>query len=86
MDFFQLQLKFHWNLFPNVNSTNEEVFVQLRLAPNGRQAIILTIGGLAYWRMYASLGLDKLIKYAEVTPWQQTWSGFSVMKIPSVFM
>ena len=30
------------------------------LAPTRRQAIIWTNGGLVYWRIYASLGLNEL--------------------------
>ena len=32
------------------------------LAPNRRQAIIWTNGGLGYWRIYTSLGLNELNK------------------------
>ena len=32
------------------------------LAPKRRQAIIWTIDGLVYWRIYASLGLNELTR------------------------
>ena len=37
------------------------------LVPKRRQAIIWTRGGLVYWRIYASLGLNELTEQIKIT-------------------
>ena len=39
---------------------NIPALVWIILVPNRRQAIIWTNGGLVYWRIYVSLGFNKL--------------------------
>ena len=36
----------------------EVIVLNIRLAPNGRRAIIWTNDGIVYWHLYGSPGLD----------------------------
>ena len=43
MKMIELRFKFHWALFPSVQLTKASIGSDYGLAPNKRQAIILTI-------------------------------------------
>ena len=49
-------LKFHWNLFPEVQLPIGQYWFRNCLALIRRLVFIWTIGGLSQWRIYASLG------------------------------
>ena len=51
---------FHWNLFPGVQLTINQLWFRYGLAPNRQQAIIWTNGGPVPWRIYTTLGGDEL--------------------------
>ena len=59
---FEFMLKFHLSLFLNVQQQYSSIGPDDGLTPTRRQAIIWTNDGLVYWRIYAPLGLNELIK------------------------
>ena len=50
----------HWNLFPGVQLTINQIGSGNDLAPNRWQAIIWTNDGPVHWCIYVALGGDEL--------------------------
>ena len=61
MKMLEFRLNFHWSLFLRVQLKYSTIGSDNGLAPSRRQAIIWTNGGIVYWRIYASLGLNELM-------------------------
>ena len=60
-EMFVFWFQFLWNLLPGAKlTTNRHYVADKDMAPNRRQAIICTNGGLVYWHIYAPLGQEEL--------------------------
>ena len=62
MKMYEFRLRFHWSLFLRSKKQYSSIGSDNGLVPTRRQAIIWTNDGLSYWRIYASLGLNELMR------------------------
>ena len=62
MKMFKFRLRFHWRLFPRVQLTIFQHWFRKWLGAGQATSHYLNQWWLDYWRMYASLGLNELIK------------------------
>ena len=76
MKTFELQLRFHWSLFPRA-----QLFPAL---PTRWQAIVWTNDGLVYWHIYASLGHNELNEDFQLLTLSQFWEKYC--KFRNIFM
>ena len=56
MKMVELKFKFHWNLFPGVQSSINQHWFDNGLVPNRRQTFTWTNDDPVHWRIYATLG------------------------------
>ena len=73
MKMYTFPLRFHWSLFPRIQLTTSSIGSDNGLAPYRWQAIIWTNGGIVYWCIYVSLGLNELRSWYDSTRSPSCW-------------
>ena len=68
MNIYDFRLKFHWNLFLGVQLTTFQHWFRWWLGADQATSQYLNQWWLVYWRIYASLGLNELIRTTTKQP------------------